>query len=195
MDWTTIILAVSSSLGGLGAFFLWLETRGERGTKRRQTRIDARVHTALIPVQADMAGIHAKLDHLTLQYESHLSTALHDALEPVRDQLTVLNTKIEPLWVALIKVGINQTDVLHQPDPRRAEYDALLEELQAELRGGPLMSADRFLRLRHFLELTKTWEPGQELDFPVHPAEPTSASILLAIMDLSRVHRRQRTSS
>ena len=85
---------------------------------------------------------------------------------PVRDQLAVLNTKVEPLWTALINMGINQATVLHQPDPRRAEYDTLLEKLQDELRGGPLMTVEAYARLQHYLALTKTWEPGDGPRFP-----------------------------
>ena len=118
-----------------------------------------------------------------------IKAVMSESLEPIRDQLSTLNTKVEPLWTALINMGINQTNVLHQPDPRRAEVDALLEELQDELMNGHLMSQPDFTRLREFLNKIKSWEPGQEIGFPVLPAEPTSAAILLSVMGLSRQRR------
>jgi hypothetical protein len=152
--------------------------------------VKARIAAAIVPVQAEIASLHIKLDNVPEQRHVELKAALHEAMEPVRDQLAVLNTKVEPLWTALINMGINQTNVLHQPDPRRAEIDGLLEMLQDELRGGPRMKASDYLKLRRFLGQIKEWEPGQDLGFPVLPAEPTSAAVLLAIMGLSRIRRK-----
>ena len=185
MDISTIVLSISTALGGGGSAFLWLETRTERARKKRVSEIEVQI----APLSADVQSIHDKLDASAEHTAAVISLAIKEAMIPVSNQLSVLNTKVEPLWTALINMGINQVNVLHQPDPRRAEVDALLEKLQEELRGGRLMTAEEFLRMRHFLMLIKEWEPGQDIGFPVLPAEPTSAAILLAIMGLSRARR------
>lgn len=189
MDILSIVLAGSTALGGGGTLFLWLETRTSRYRDQRSNELDVRIKTMLQPLQTDVTSLHTKLDADSEHSITVIRAAIHDALEPIRDQVVTLNTKVEPLWTALINMGINQTTVLHQPDPRRAEYDKLLEQLQDELRGGPLMTVEAYARLQHYLTLTKTWEPGDDIGFPVLPAEPTSAAILLAIMGLSRARR------
>ena len=52
------------------------------------------------------------------------------------------------------------------------------------------MPGSDYMELRHYLEQIKEWEPGQDIGFPVLPAEPTSAAVLLAIMGLNRVRRK-----
>lgn len=191
MDIATILLTAGTALGGSGSIFLWLETKTESGRKRRGAEIDHHLSQALTPIQSDLQSIHAKLDADSLHSATIIKAAIGEALEPVKDQISTLNTKIEPLWKSLEAMAIAQVQVLHQPDPARAEIDHLLEALHAELEGGPLMPADDYLRLRHFLVLIKSWEPGQDLGFPVSAGEPTSAGILLSIMGLTRERRRQ----
>jgi hypothetical protein len=191
MDIATIVLSVSTALGGGGTVAYWRETHSAAVQKKRREEIAAQLAAAITPVQHDLTELHVKLDALNDSRTLAIKAVVSEGLEPVRDQLAILNTKVEPLWTALINMGINQTNVMHQPDPRRVHVDALLEELQAELRGGPLMSADHFLELQRILAQIKSWEPGQDLGFPVLPAEPTSAAILLAIMGLSRIRRKQ----
>jgi hypothetical protein len=190
VDVATIVLAVSTALGGGGSLFLWLETHASSFRERRSKEAKTMITEQIAPIQLDLHELHAKLEADRQHHADMIEAALGKALEPVRDQLSILNTKVEPLWTALINMGINQTNVLHQPDPRRAEVDGLLEELQVELRDGKLMSADHYLKLQHFLTMIKGWEPGQDLGFPVLPAEPTSAAILLSVMGLNRQRRR-----
>ena len=166
---------------------MWLGSRSEGARHKRAAETAAQ----LAPVQADLQLIHAKLDTGSDNSSVALRAAIHDALDPIRNQLAILDTKVEPLWTALINMGINQVNVLHQPDPRRTEVDGLLEKLKVELSDGQLMSVNDFVKLRRFLELIKNWEPGADLGFPVLPAEPTSAAVLLAIMGLNRTRRNQ----
>jgi hypothetical protein len=194
MDVVSIVLAIGTAIGGGGSAFLWLETRSAGAKAKRTEEIDARLNVAFLPLAADVKAIHAKLDSDNTQAAGVIKAAIHEVLEPMQIQVATLNTKVEPLWAALINMGINQANVLHQPDPRRAVVDKLLEELQEELRGGKQMTADHFLQLQHYLNLIKSWEPGDDIGFPVLPAEPTSAAILLAIMGLSRIRRLQENS-
>ena len=189
MDVLSLVLGVSTAVGTATSIGLWRESRGESTRGKRAAEVKAIVDAALAPVQLDLQGLHAKLDSDASRTTLVIRAVMSESLEPIRDQLSTLNTKVEPLWTALINMGINQTNVLHQPDPRRAEVDALLEELQDELMNGHLMSQPDFTRLREFLNKIKSWEPGQEIGFPVLPAEPTSAAILLSVMGLSRQRR------
>ena len=191
MDVLSLVLGVSTAVGTATSIGLWRESRGESTRGKRAAEVKAIVDAALAPVQLDLQGLHAKLDSDASRTTLVIKAVMAESLEPIRDQLSTLNTKVEPLWTALINMGINQTNVLHQPDPRRAEVDALLEELQDELMNGHLMSQPAFTRLREFLNKIKSWEPGQEIGFPVLPAEPTSAAILLSVMGLSRQRRSQ----
>ena len=191
MDVLSLVLGVSTAVGTATSIGLWRESRGESTRGKRAAEVKAIVDAALAPVQLDLQGLHAKLDSDASRTTLVIRAVMSESLEPIRDQLSTLNTKVEPLWTALINMGINQTNVLHQPDPRRAEVDTLLEELQDELMNGHLMSQPDFTRLREFLNKIKSWEPGQEIGFPVLPAEPTSAAILLSVMGLSRQRRSQ----
>ena len=189
MDVLSLVLGVSTAVGTATSIGLWRESHGESTRGKRAAEVKAIVDAALAPVQLDLQGLHAKLDSDASRTTLVIKAVMSESLEPIRDQLSTLNTKVEPLWTALINMGINQTNVLHQPDPRRAEVDTLLEELQDELMNGHLMSQPDFTRLREFLNKIKSWEPGQEIGFPVLPAEPTSAAILLSVMGLSRQRR------
>lgn len=191
MDVLSIVLGAGTAIGGGGTIFMWLDTRTDRGRKRRKAEIDHRLTAALGPIQQELQAVHAKLDSDSLHADLAIKAAINEAMVPVKDQLSTLNTKIEPLWKALEAMAVAQVQVLHQPDPARAEIDSLLEELHAEIDGGPLMTGARYLKLRGFLTQIKSWEPGQSLGFPVLPGEPTSAGILLSIMGLSRERRRQ----
>ena len=191
MDIVSIVLAVGTVLGGGGSAFLWLETRGERGRNKRKTEVNRAMTEAIAPMQTQIATLHIKFDTEIAHTDTNIKVVIQEALAPVRDQISTLNTKIEPLWKVLETLAINQIPVLHQPDPRRAEIDTLLEKLKAELTHGVMMSEDDFNQLRYFLLKIQSWEPGQNIGFPVLPAEPTSAAILLSIMGISRQRRRQ----
>lgn len=186
-----IALAISTALGSAGTVAYYRETHSDGVRVKRAAETRAIVDAALAPVLVDLQAIRAQYAADNSQTPLVIKTVLSEALEPMRDQISTLNTKIEPLWTALINMGINQTNVLHQPDPRRTEIDGLLEELQDELVNGHLMSQPDYTRLREFLNKIKVWEPGTDIGFPVLPAEPTSAAILLSVMGLSRQRRSQ----
>jgi hypothetical protein len=187
MDIATIVLTISTALGGGGTIAYWLETHSTgRGRKRAQE-----LETALAPVKTDLQELHLKFDTEVAHSPVAIEAVIARALEPLRDQLSVLNTKVEPLWAALITMAGNQINVLHQPDPARHDVDVLLDALREEINGGPLMSSGDYLKLRHCLKLMKTWEPGTDVGFPVSDGDRTAAAILLATMGLSRQKRRQ----
>lgn len=92
------------------------------------------------------------------------------------DTLTQMQVKVDFYWE---QVAMNAAKQLHQPDPRRAHIDSLLESFME----GTLSNSER-LELKKILIQMRNWEPGKTLDFPVHAGEPTAAAILLGTMDL-----------
>lgn len=191
MDVLSLVLATGTAIGAGTSVAMWLQARGDRGSKKRHQEIDQRLAKALAPIHSDLQGLHLKFEADSTNSQLMLKSAITEALGPLKDQLSIQNTKIEPLWKALEAMAVAQVQVLHQPDPARAEIDALLESLHTELEGGELMASRDYVELRGYLTQIKTWEPGQDLGFPVLAGEPTSAGILLSIMGLQRERRRQ----
>lgn len=103
----------------------------------------------------------------------------------VRDTLIEQGVKVNSFWTqftaTMTEVAVNQAKILHQPDPRRAHIDHLLE---AFMEG--TLTADERLDLRKFLVQIRNYDPGgpSTLEFPVYPGEQTAAAILLSTMDL-----------
>lgn len=189
MDVLSVVLGVGTFLGGSGTLFLYRENHTESARKKRIEEIDSRLKEALTPLQLDVTSLHAKLDAETTHTATVVEAAISRSLEPLRDQVSTLNTKVEPLWRSLESIAIDAARVLHQPDPARAEIDDLLESFTEGT-----LTVDEELSLRRFLVQIRNWEPGQDLGFPVHAGEPTAAAILLSTMDLSRVRRKQERS-
>lgn len=189
MDWATILLTAGTALGGSGSLFLWLETRGERGSKRRTTKRLAEVNEVIEPVKKELTEVHAKLDHMHDHTSSQVKAALYEALEPVKDQLTQLNTKVEPLWSALVQGALHNAEVLHHPEPARAELDMLLDHFRDNI-----LTAEEELLLKRYLTQIKNWETGQDIGFPVYASEPSAAANLLAMLDLVKLYRKRAKS-
>jgi hypothetical protein len=191
VDAGTIALIVGTVIGGLGTLFLYLETRFGRRRTERKSAMDARLATALAPIKADLQSIHAKLDAESSHQDASTKIAIAEALEPVKDQLSTLNTKVEPLWKAIEALAVSNIQVLHKPHPENAELDALYDAYYAYVDGRGPFGADQEMRLRHYLRIIKDWIPGQDVGFHVDPGDPTSAAIVLATMDLTRIRRKQ----
>ena len=113
-----------------------------------------------------------------------MKSVVHEALEPVKHSITELTTKVEPLWQALVQGALHNAEVLHHPDPERAEIDALLDHFKENT-----LTGDEELQLRRYLVQIKNWEPGQDLGFPVYDSEPSAAANLLSMLDLVRIYR------
>jgi hypothetical protein len=191
VDAGTIALIAGTVIGGLGTLFLYFETRFGRRRTERKSAMDARLAAALVPIKEDLQSIHAKLDADSSHQDAATKIAIAEALLPVKDQLTTLNTKVEPLWKAIEALTVSNIQVLHKPHPQNAELDALYDAYFAYVDGHGTFTADQELRLRHYLRIIKDWLPGQNVGFHVDPGDPTSAAIVLATMDLTRIRRKQ----
>lgn len=98
----------------------------------------------------------------------------------VTETLNKMGVKVDMYWTTLESLAMNAAKGLHQPDPRRARVDHLLEAFTEGT-----LSAEERLELRKMLVKIRNYEPtGPALDFPVHPGEQTFAAILLSTMDV-----------
>jgi hypothetical protein len=184
VDVLSIVLGVTAVFGSGGTVAYWRVTHSDSARNKRKEEIGAQITTAIAPLQSDIHGIRTKLDSDSTHAASVIKAALHDALEPIRDQVSTLNTKIEPLWEALVQGARHNAEVLHHPDPERAELDELLDHFQENT-----LTFGEELRLRRFLVKIKNWEPGIDLGFPVYESEPSAAANLLSMLDLVRIYR------
>lgn len=187
MDVLSIVVGFGALLGGaggVGAVAYFREVRNSRLKKDHDAAVSTRITEALTPVKTDITGLRSEFDHMTMSWPAQLKAALFEALEPVKGQYTELSTKVEPLWLALVQGAIHNAEVLHHPDPERAELDALLDHFKENI-----LTRDEELQLRRFLVKIKNWESGQDLGFPVYESEPSAAANLLSMLDLVRIYR------
>lgn len=186
MDVATIVLSVSTAIGGSGTVFLWWESHSAgRKTKRREE-----ITAQLAPILADVKAVHDKLDNANEHTLTVVKAAVSEALSPVNDQLAVLNTKIDPLWKSLEALAVANAQLIHKPHPENADLDLLLDKYEGFVEGTGSFSADEEMRLRHYLNVIKKWEPGQDAGFYVAEGDPTRAAIVLATMELTRIRRK-----
>jgi hypothetical protein len=191
VDVLSIVLGVGTALGGGGTLFLYMEARGSRARKRREIEMAAWLAASINPIQADLQMIHAKLDNDSSHLTNEIKVAIHEALDPVKSDLSTLNTKIEPLWKSLEALAVANAQMIHKPHPDHKPVDDLLDAYMAFVRGDGPFSPDQELQLRAYLTLIKDWKPGDDAGFPVAQGDPTRAAILLSTMELTRIRRRQ----
>ena len=187
MDVLSVVVgcgALLAGAGGVGSFAYWRDTHSSRRKKDRQEEIDLRIGAMCVPVKEDLKNIHSVLEELPVRRAIELKAALHEALEPIRHSLAELATKVEPLWQALVAGAIHNAEVLHHPDPERAELDGLIDHFKANT-----LTSDEELLFRRYLNAIKNWEPGQDVGFPVYDSEPSAAANLLSMLELVRIYR------
>jgi hypothetical protein len=191
VDLLSIILAASGSLSALGTMAYWLLSRKLGIHKSRQEEMDSRIHVAFAPLHTDLTELHAKFDAFADSRPAAVKVAVQEALEPVKDQLAVLNTKVEPLWKSLEALAISNAQMIHKPHPDHAHIDELLDAYVAFAQGNGPFTVDQELQLRHYLNIIKAWRPGKDVGFPVEVGDPTRAAIVLATMELTRIRHKQ----
>lgn len=98
------------------------------------------------------------------------------------DKQSQMGVKVDMYWTTLEQLAMNSAKGLHQPDPRRAHIDHLLEAFME----GTLTPEER-LELKKILIQIRNFEPhkpSEDIKFPVYPGEQTFATILLSTMDV-----------
>lgn len=175
--WPGFIQDLSVAAAALFAGLAWWQSRGDSGRKKQQNQVQAAIDISLHPVVKDVTLLKQQFESLSRSVGDAVEAAVTRAIAPLQRQLAVLETKVEPMWDNWRQLAIDVAKILHQPDPRRAHIDALLESLMADT-----LSAGEEAELRDYLVKIRNWEPGQDVGFPVHQGEQTAAAILLTAM-------------
>lgn len=186
MDPITLVIVIVPVVVGILAFLVayvqWRETHADRAG----TKLTATIKTV---VSAENKPIDDRMqDHTTR------ITQMGDRLIRIEDMMKDFSTsqrasaekiskmevKVDMYWTSFEQAAIGAAKILHQPDPRRAHIDHLLEAFME----GTLTSDER-IELKKILVQIRNFEPSQPpMDFPVYPGEQTAAAILLSTMDL-----------
>ena len=158
--------------------------------ENHRTKVDDDLHEVIKEI-ANLANepLKAQLTDHTLRLTQEgdrlnriedLVTANSSDLRAAVETLTKMGVKVDMYWSTLESFAMNAAKGLHQPDPRRARVDYLLEAFME----GTLTDRER-LDLKKILVQIRNYEPGgQELSFPVYPGEHTLATILLSTIDI-----------
>lgn len=185
----TIVMAMAAVIGLVVAYVQWRENHADRDDSKLDQRMkdlisleskktEDRFHDhalRLTQVGDSLGRIEASVKDVAAQQRK---TA--DEMIEVRTRLTMTGTALEQL-------AMNAAKNIHQPDPRRAHIDELLESFME----GTLTPSER-IELRKILINIRNWEPKSAdpeaavavFGFPIYPGEQTSATILLSTMDV-----------
>lgn len=169
--WINIILAATSVIAAIAAWLGWRESHAERDSDS----LRAMIESCLQPLSARVTLVEQRLIDVDSRSRDAIEAAITRALQPIQSQVAVLESKMDVFWK---QVAMDAAKILHQPDPRRADIDSLLESFMEDA-----LSPDEELELRKYLLKIRNWEPGQDLGFPVYPGEQTAAAILLRTMN------------
>lgn len=183
MDVLSIVVGACALIGGAGSMGTVAYWREVHRSGRKQDRHEE-IGNHLAPLQSDIRSLKETVEQIPAQRQAEMKATVHEALEPVRHSITELTTKVEPLWQALVAGAIHNAEVLHHPNPERAELDDLIDHFKANT-----LTRDEELLFRRYLNTIKNWEPGQDVGFPVYDSEPSAAANLLSMLELVRIFR------
>jgi hypothetical protein len=137
------------------------------------------------------AGAAGTIMQWRVAHRAHGRNVDHDQIEaavtrgvaPLAERMSVVETKIDLFWGTMQALSIDAAHGLHQPDPKRAPIDALLEKFTAWSNGtGPPLTEEEETDLHRYLLIIRNWEPGEDVGFPVRLGESALAAILLRTM-------------
>lgn len=183
MDVLSVIVGLGALFGGAGSVATVAYWREVRGVGRKADRHEEIQHH-LAPLQSDVRSLQETVNQIPAQRAAEIRSVVVEALEPIKHSLTELTTKVEPLWQTLVQGAMHNADVLHHPDPERAELDGLIDHFKANT-----LTREEERLFRRYLYTIKNWEPGQNVGFPVYESEPSAAANLLSMLDLVRIYR------
>lgn len=177
MSAAIIISLVSVMLVCLSVAVAYVQYR-----ENHRTKVDDDLHEVIkeLTRQANEPLKSQLADHtLRITQDGERLNRIENLLRTIADGQAKMGVKVDMYWSTLEALAMNSAKGLHQPDPRRARVDALLEAFME----GTLTDSER-LELKKFLVQIRNYEPGTpELSFPVYPGEHTLATILLSTID------------
>jgi hypothetical protein len=185
-EWVQIALAVGTVAAALLAYYaIRRETRKSSSTDT-ETRVKELARGEQEPLKdrishndiriAQIIDSVGRMESVVLKIDENV----HDSRERLASVEALQRQHIEQITMSLMKQ-------LHQPDPRRARVDHLLEQYME----GTITSSE-VVELKKYLVKIRNLEPTEDqveaavlaLGFPVFPGEQTNAAILLGTMDL-----------
>lgn len=164
------------------AYVQWRENHSDRTGNRFEKRVKE------IFTEEHKPNDHTLADHtLRLTQQGDRLNRIEELLKNIAsdqrsaaDTMAQMGVKVDMYWHTLEALAMNSAKGLHQPDPRRARIDTLLEAFME----GTLTPEER-IELKKILVTIRNYEPGTiALGFPIHPGEQTYAAILLSTMDI-----------
>jgi len=185
MSAAVIIALISVILVGISVTVAFIQYR-----ENHRTKVDDTLHDVIreIANQANEPLKAILADHtLRLTQSGDRQNRIEDMvktnsvdLRAAIDTMTRMGVKVDMYWSTLEALAMNSAKNLHQPDPRRARIDHLLEAFME----GTLTDSER-IDLKKYLVAIRNYEPGVTvLEFPVYPGEQTAAAILLSTIDI-----------
>lgn len=117
--------------------------------------------------------------HFRKTHSSNIEEIVNKAIAPVLSEIAVMKTMIEPMWMNYNHQILNQSAVLHHPEPSRARVDYLLDRLTAET-----ITPDEVNELREDLAFIMRWEEGTPAPYKIFQGEQASAATLLSALSV-----------
>jgi hypothetical protein len=177
-----LISVAAVCVSTLIAYVQWRENHSTKVSDDMHATIKEIAHTASEPL---IAAVQDHTNRLTqtgdrLNRIEDLVKSNSADLRTAVETMTRMGVKVDMYWSTLEALAMNSAKGLHQPDPRRARIDYLLEAFME----GTLTDSER-IELKKLLVQIRNYEPGgPELGFPVYPGEHTLATILFSTIDL-----------
>lgn len=185
-EWVQVALAIGTIGAALLAYMAIRRDSRRFGHKDSEDRIKELARIEQEPLKDRVSFNDNRISQLldsNLRIESmmvRMDNSGHETRERLASVEALQRQHIDQLTMSLMKQ-------LHQPDPRRAVIDNLLEQYME----GTITDAE-IIQLKKFLVKIRNFEPAENqaeesirvLGFPVFPGEQTNAAILLGTMDL-----------
>lgn len=185
-EWVQVALAIGTICAALLAYYAI-----RRDTKRDlqsggETRIKELARVEQEPLKDRISMNDARITQMrdTINRMENtlgkIDTNIHETRERLSSVEALQRQHIDQITMSLMKQ-------MHQPDPRRARIDHLLEAyMEGAISGSEIVELKKALiKIRNFEPVdNQVEESARVLGFPVFPGEQTAAAILLGTMDL-----------
>jgi hypothetical protein len=185
-EWVQVALAIGTIAAALLAYYAIRREGRKTSSADTETRVKELARGEQEPLKdrisqndiriAQIADSVNRMESVVIKIDENV----HDSRERLSSVEALQRQHIEQITMSLMKQ-------LHQPDPRRARVDHLLEQyMEGAITESEVKELKKFLVKMRNLEPTEDQveESVRVLGFPVFPGEQTNAAILLGTMDL-----------
>lgn len=152
-----------------GVYITWQARRDSAKAKALADALDLRMH----PFELRLNTLETNAIHLDVNMEAVVTRAL----QPLVSQISDLDSKMDILWELQRQAAIDAAHILHHPEPERYELDHLLDAFTNNT-----LTPDETIQFKKYLTTIRSWEPGQDVGFPVYLGEQMAAAAILRAM-------------